>query len=189
MPGPKLAIRPLRRSDVPHLVDYWTKAKRPDLERMAVDPAKVPSAETLRGQLEALVDAPQDSTKSFYLVWLVEGRPVGYSSLKNIAHGDRAEMHLHMWDPDVRGQGYGATLFCQSALEFYERFGLAQIICEPSRGNPMPNAMLRRIGFALVGMRVGASSDLSAVTDLNTYRIDLETAQRYLRTMDVTTKA
>jgi RimJ/RimL family protein N-acetyltransferase len=90
-------------------------------------------------------------------------------------------MHLHMWEEGMRGKGYGATLFCLATLDFFERFRLRRIVCEPSRRNPLPNAMLRRIGFSLSGTRVGRSSELSAVTELNTYEIDREVAERWLR--------
>ncbi len=178
---PELRIRPMQRSDVALLVRYWTEASPADLDRMGVDASKLPPAEVLAGQLAALLDAPERTTKAAYVIWLLDGRPVGHGSLKSIAYGSRGEMHLHMWDPSVRGKGHGATWFCLSALHFYERFGLREIVCEPSATNAMPNRMLRRAGFRRLGTRVGASSELSKVTELNTYAIDRDVAARYLR--------
>lgn len=152
-----------------------------DLARLGVDAKKVPSAAALRSQLHALVDAPPQDAKASYLVWLVDGRAVGFNSLKRIVFGVRGDMHLHMWDGGLRGKGFGGTLFCLAALEFFERFRLKEIVCEPSRGNPAPNEMLRRVGFRLIGTRVGASSDLSLVTDLNTFAIERDVAHAYLR--------
>ena len=56
-------------------------------------------------------------------------------------------MHLHMWNAEYRGKGYGAKLFCMAALEFYTMFNLKMILCEPRSSNPMPNKMLANIGF------------------------------------------
>ena len=175
--------------DVPEVVAYWCGASPAELARMAVDPRKLPAEETLRAQLDSLLATPEAKARSFYSVWLVDGRPVGYSSLKNIVRDDHADMHLHIWDPTVRGKGFGATLFCLSALDFFERFQLRRIVCEPSVGNPMANAMLRRVGFRLLGSRVGASSELSAVTDLNAYAIERDVAQAYLQRAVAPTKA
>jgi RimJ/RimL family protein N-acetyltransferase len=177
---PELAVRPLRPEDIPRIVDYWTKATAEDLRRMGADPAKIPAKEQLTASLLRLCATPESELPNFYSVWLVDGRAVGYSSLKNIVHGDRGEMHLHMWDDSLRGKGYGAVLFCLSAVDFYTRFRLKDVICEPSSSNPMPNRMLQRIGFPLVKTYVGASSELSMVCELNRYQIDRAIAERYL---------
>jgi RimJ/RimL family protein N-acetyltransferase len=176
----ELSIRPMARTDVPYIVDYWCRASPGDLERMGVDASKIPRPEAFRAQLENLAGGPGTQARSFYLIWLADGRPVGYSSLKNIVRGRRAEMHLHMWDAPSRGRGYGATLFCRSALDFFARFRPREMVCEPSAKNPMPNAMLRRVGFRLLGSRVGASSELSQVCELHTYAIEPQVAERFL---------
>jgi RimJ/RimL family protein N-acetyltransferase len=67
-----------------------------------------------------------------------------------------------------------------SALDFYERFSLKRIICEPKADNPMANRLLQKIGFPLVLTRVAASSELSVVCELNRYEIPREIAERYL---------
>jgi RimJ/RimL family protein N-acetyltransferase len=181
-----LTVRPMQFSDVPRIVDYWCNATPEDLERMGADPAKVPPRETLRRQLEELAKTPESATKAFYSIWLMDGRPIGYSPLKNIVHGHGGEMHLHVWEGALRGKGYGATLFCKSAVDFFDRFALKAIVCEPSSKNPMPNGMLTRVGFAFRGTRLGASSELSLVGELNTYEIAREVAEAYLsRTRDI----
>lgn len=175
----------MTHADVPYVVDYWCRAAPADLERMSVDASRLPPPQVLRVQLERLIGIPDSLTRSFYMMWLVDGKPVGYTALKNIVHGERAEMHLHMWDAKRRGKGYGATLFCKSALDFFDRFGLRTIVCEPSASNPLPNAMLRRVGFPLVGVRLGTSSELSQVCKLNTYAIDPQIAKRHLASIRV----
>lgn len=85
-----------------------------------------------------------------------------------------------LWAAPMRGQGYGATLFCQSALEFYQLFQLKEIVCEPRAANPLPNRMLQKIGFPLLRTHVAASSELSEVCELNCYEISKDLARAWL---------
>src|SRR6266545_6272558 len=89
---------------------------------------------------------------------------------------------LHMWRPDLRRKGHGPHLFCLAAVDFYERFRLKRIICEPKADNQPPNRLLQRIGFPLISTRVGRSSELSKVCNLNRYDIVREIAEDYLLT-------
>ena len=67
-----------------------------------------------------------------------------------------------------------------SALDFYQRFSLKRIICEPKADNPMANCMLKKIGFPLVLTHVAASSEISVVCELNRYEILRDVTERYL---------
>lgn len=177
---PALSVRPMTPHDVPRIVAYFVDSSPADRERLGM--TNVPPRDTLTESLLEACAAPLASAQSFYLMWEVDGRPIGFSSLKGIVPGEHGGMHLHMWEAELRGRGLGAVLFCRSALEFHDRFGLKSIICEPRAANPAPNRMLRRIGFPLVRTYVGASSELSAVCELNCYQIVREVAEAYLRT-------
>lgn len=144
---------------------------------LAID--RVPSANRLRSELEVMIAAPLHRLRSFVLAWCVDGKTIGHSSLKGIVPGDFGSIHLHMWRADLRGKGYGPRLFCLSALDFYERFNLKRIICEPKADNPMANRMLQKIGFPLVLTHVAGSSELSIICELNRYEILRDVAQRY----------
>jgi hypothetical protein len=85
-----------------------------------------------------------------------------------------------MWSAGFRGQGLGDPLFALSALDFYERFALRELVCEPSAGNAMPNRMLSKAGYPLLGTRMGASSELSRVCLLNIYDVQREIARSRL---------
>lgn len=174
----ELSIRPLDAGDFDAFIAYFTHPSQADAERMGLDIDRVPSAAQMRSDLNAMVHAPQIS--SFVLAWCVDGTAIGHSSLKNIIIGDSGNMHLHMWRADLRGKGYGARLFCLSALDFYERFNLKRIICEPKADNPLANRMLKKIGFPLILTHVAASSEISVVCELNRYDIRRDIAERYL---------
>jgi hypothetical protein len=87
-----------------------------------------------------------------------------------------------MWRADLRGKGHDAYLFCLAAVDFYERFKLKRIVCEPKADNPPPNRLLQRIGFPLISTRIGRSSELSVICKLNTYEIMCHIAEDFLRT-------
>src|SRR5262249_30925711 len=177
MPG--LTVRPLAREDFDGFIAYFTRASKADAERMGLAIDKVPSPTQLRSDLEMMIVTPVDRLNSFVLAWCLDGKTIGHSSLKDIVPRESASMHLHMWRADLRGRGYGPRLFCLSALDFYERFNLKRIICEPKADNPMANRMLQKIGFPLILTHVAAGSELAFVCELNRYEILRDVAERY----------
>ena len=162
------------------VVRYWTDASAEDLARMGVDRSKVPTAEVYRRTYTDWLASPKDLTTSFPTAWLVDGKSVGFSTLKDIRPEQDGSLHLHVWAKEMRGKGYGAPLFCLTALSLYERFRLRIIRCEPKVDNPYPNGMLRKVGFPLERTYVGASSELSIVCELASYRIERPIAEAYL---------
>src|SRR5215510_6755138 len=176
----RLSVRPLGTDDLDGYIAYFTQPSKVDAERMGLAIDRVPSAVQLRSDLEAMIAAPLDRVRSFVLAWCVDGKAIGHSSLKDIVLGDFGSIHLHMWRANLRGKGYGSRLFCLSTLDFYERFNLKRIICEPKADNPMANRMLKKIGFPLVLTHVAASSELSVVCELNRYEILRDVAERYI---------
>jgi hypothetical protein len=176
-----LQVRPWHRDDIPGIVRYWSTLSGEDAARMGCDLRRIPPAAAYASLLEAQLDMPLEKVGSFYSMWLADGLEVGFSSLKNIQFGVRGEMHLHIWDESQRGKGIGARLFCLSALDFYETFRVDTIVCEPSASNPLPNRMLQKAGFPLIGSRFGRSSEISMELQINTYAITRDAARSYLR--------
>lgn len=146
---------------------------------MGIAKERIPSDTQLCADLEAMLTSSKP--KTFIVVWCVSGEAIGHSSLKDIKPGDFGTMHLHMWRRDLRGHGYGARLFCLSALDFYDRFHLKRIICEPKADNETPNRMLQKIGFPSSKTYIGVSSELTVPAEINRYEILRDVAERYLR--------
>ena len=176
----QLTVRPLTSEDFEGFIAYFTQASKADAERMGLAIDRVPAAAQMHSELEAMIATPADRLRSFVLAWCIDGKTIGHSSLKDIVPGDVGSIHLHMWRADLRGRGYGPRLFCLSALDFYERFNLKRIICEPKADNPMANRLLKKIGFPLVLTHVAAGSELSVVCELNRYEILRDVAERYM---------
>ena len=177
-----LSVRPLAADDFDGFINYWLGLSQADIERLGVAIDRVPSAARMRSDLEAMFIAPDDGVRSFVLAWCINGEVIGHSSLKDIVSGDSGSIHLHMWRADLRGKGHGPHLFCLAAVDFYKRFKLRRIICEPKADNPPPNRLLQRIGFPLISTRTGRSSELSTICKLNRYDIVREIAEDYLLT-------
>jgi hypothetical protein len=176
----RLTVRPLASEDLDGYISYFTRPSKGDAERMGLAIDRVPSPSRMRSDLEVMISTPVEQLRSFVLAWCLDGKTIGHSSLKDIVPGDVGSIHLHMWRADLRGRGYGPRLFCLSALDFYERFRLKHIICEPKADNPMANLMLKKIGFPLVLTHIAASSELSGVCQLNRYEIVRDVAERYV---------
>jgi [ribosomal protein S5]-alanine N-acetyltransferase len=177
-----LSVRPLAREDFDQFINYWLALSPAEIERLGVASDRLPSADRMRSDLEAMLAAADENVRSFVLAWCVNGEAIGHSSLKDIVPGESGSMHLHMWRADLRGKGHGAHLFCLATVDLYNRFKLKRIICEPKADNPPPNRLMRRIGFPLVSTRIGRSSELATICKLNCYHIVREIAENYLLT-------
>lgn len=184
--GAVLNVRRLRSDEVDLVVRYLFESPASDLDRMAIDQSRLTDPEKMREDLLQTISDQGPKTNAYYLAWEVDGTSIGFSSLKDIP-SDRSVggMHLHMWTPAMRGQGFGGVLFSLSALEFYKWSGVNTIICEPSSQNPLPNRMLQKVGFSLVKTHIARSSFLSRETELNRYLIDPVVATAYLEARQV----
>jgi RimJ/RimL family protein N-acetyltransferase len=163
----ELSVRPLAAKDFDGFINYWLGLSQAEIERLGVAFDRLPSSARMRSDLEAMLVAPNDGVRSFVLAWCINGEAIGHSSLKDIVPGNFGRMHLHMWRPDLRGKGHGPHLFCLAAVDFYKRFQMKRIICEPKADNSPPNRLLQRIGFPLISTHIGRSSELSRVCKLN----------------------
>jgi [ribosomal protein S5]-alanine N-acetyltransferase len=179
-----LSVRPLAAEDFDGFINYWLGLSQAEIEHLGVAIDGLPSAARMRSDLEAMLLAPHHGVGSFVLAWCINGEAIGHSSLKDIVPGNFGSMHLHMWRADLRGKGHGPHLFCLAAVDFYERFQLKHIICEPKADNAPPNRLLQRIGFPRISTRIGRSSELSRVCKLNSYDIVREIAEDYLLCAD-----
>ena len=178
---PKLFIRTMMQSDIDLLVDYWHKCCDADFLRMGIDKDKFPSAQALAAKLALMYQLPSTETKSSYRFWMMDGETVGYSVLNNIKENAIANIHLHLFESEFRGHGYGKTLFCLSVVDFYRAFNLKIILCEPCSSNPMPNRMLEKIEFEKWKTYVSTPAEVALTTQVNSYLISLEKAKAFLK--------
>jgi RimJ/RimL family protein N-acetyltransferase len=135
------------REELERVVDYFLSADEPFLRGMGVDPGLLPDKDAWLARLETDLARDDRAKRTCYVGWIYNGEAIGHSSISDIAFGDEAHIHLHMWRPDLRRAGLGTEFFKRSARTFIHRFKLERLICEPFAGNPAPNRVLSKAGF------------------------------------------
>jgi RimJ/RimL family protein N-acetyltransferase len=143
----KLSIREICSFDIPYVLGYWRETSEDDLNRMG----ELERPDENENQKFLLLFCEKGYSKEDagedILIWEVDEEPIAYCTLKQFKIPDYGQMHLHMWAKDKRGKGYGAVLFCLSALHFQKKYNIQNLYCAPKWDNPFPNRMLAKIGF------------------------------------------
>lgn len=146
----KLTVRELKLSDIEKIVDYFVKADKDFLIKMGADKSKLPKREEWIKKLEFEYNKPYKKKDFYYIIWLIDNKPVGHSNINKIEFGKDATMHLHLWKNDIRKRGLGSDFLKLSLPYYFKNFELEKIICEPYSKNIAPNKVLEKIGFDLV---------------------------------------
>lgn len=150
MNKPVLSVREMERADIGCVSRYWINADPPFLLSLGVDPAKLPAPDQLNQMLSEQIRAPIEEKQSYWLIWQMDGRPIGHSNARPIVFGKEAYMHLHLWELTVRRQGLGAELVRMSLPWYFQSLRLEKIYCEPYALNAAPNRVLEKVGFDFV---------------------------------------
>ncbi len=156
-----LSVRELQASDIELIIAYWLNAEPDYLVGMGVDLGKIPGRDHWFNLLNNQLGLPYEEKKSYCMIWLIDGQPVGHCNVNNIRFGEEAYMHLHMWNPDIRQRGMGAELVKLCLPWFFKNMQLKRLFCEPYALNPAPNKTLERVGFRFVLEYIGIPGSLS----------------------------
>jgi RimJ/RimL family protein N-acetyltransferase len=140
-------VRDMRADESTLVVSYFLSLSAGELARLGIDPAKLPDADAWNRRLREDFAQPIAQRRWHFVVWEVGGTPVGHSNIGDIERGKHGTMHLHMWRPDLRGQGHGRALVIESAIRYFAVLGLQVIYCQPNAFNVAPNRALARAGF------------------------------------------
>jgi len=145
-----LAVREMTLAETRLVIDYFAGATPEYLDMMGVDPTKLMPPDQWRARLETEFTLPDEKRQLFIVIWLLDNRPVGYSSCDKITFGERANMHLHVTVPELRGKGIGTECVRRSAEIYFRRFRLKQLFCQPSALNVPAHRTLQAAGFKYV---------------------------------------
>jgi RimJ/RimL family protein N-acetyltransferase len=172
---PTMDIKPfVCRADYELMVDYFLVADEAFLRGMGVDPAKLPTREAWLDRLLPDLDREDREKQAYYLGWLYDGVPIGHSNVNRIRYEEDAYIHLHSWNPHLRGAGLG-TDFCRRAVNvFIRKFALKRLYCEPYAENPAPNRVLSKIGFRLVRRHRTVPGPMAFEQEVNEYVLEHE---------------
>jgi RimJ/RimL family protein N-acetyltransferase len=143
----KIVAREMELSEVPLVIDYFHHATPEHLEMMGVDPSRLPRRFEWLERLKHDYELPIERRANFLTIWLSGEDPVGFSTCNNIIFGERANMHLHVVEPEHRRQGIATEGVRQSVKIYFDRLKLEHLFCEPNAFNVGPNRTLQKCGF------------------------------------------
>ena len=145
-----IAVRDMTLPEVNLVIDYYHEATPEHLEMLGVDPTRLPRAAAWLDTFEREFALPVERRSRFFVIWLRDGRPAGFSSCDKIVFGERANMHLHVTTPELRQQGFGTECVRRSVALYFERLKLKRLFCEPNAFNVGPNRTVQKAGFMYV---------------------------------------
>jgi RimJ/RimL family protein N-acetyltransferase len=145
-----VSARPIQQQDIPFLIDYWLSADESFLKSMGADIQKIPPREAWANMLTEQVNTKLTEKKSYCIIWLNDGQPIGHSNASDIIFGDEAHMHLHLWKNEFRKKGMGTALVKLTLPYFFNDLQLKTLYCEPYALNPAPNKILEKTGFHFI---------------------------------------
>jgi RimJ/RimL family protein N-acetyltransferase len=150
MKAPILSVREIEERDIELIANYWLTSSDAHLLSMGVDVNKMPSRIEFVEMLTYQLTQPYELKKSYCIIWLLNANAVGHCNVNSIEFGEKAYMHLHMWESTTRKKGLGSALLKLSIPYFFKHLQLKKICCEPYAGNPAPNKTLPTLGFKFI---------------------------------------
>ena len=145
-----LTVREMAIGEVGVVIDYFHGSTPEHLETMGVDPSRLPARDAWRQRYEADYALPRQDRATMLVAWLLDGVAVGYSSADKIVFGERANIHLHVLDPERRNGGLGVEAVRQTVELYFETLKLRSLFCEPNAFNVAPNRTVQKAGFKYV---------------------------------------
>jgi RimJ/RimL family protein N-acetyltransferase len=169
-----LEVRELQYSDIELIINYWLKSDPEFLTAMGVDLEKIPEREHWQSMLEEQLSQNFSEKKSYCIIWLQDGNPIGHSNVNKIQFGKEAYMHLHLWKPENRRRGMGLELIKKTIPYFFRNLDLQKIFSEPNAMNPAPNKALERAGFSFLGNYVCIPGWINTEQEVNLWVLEAE---------------
>jgi RimJ/RimL family protein N-acetyltransferase len=143
-------VRPMRLDEVDVRIDYFHGASDDYLTYIGVDRDLMGSREDWRSYYEEDFARPLAERDTYNLVWELDGRVVGFSSVDEFEVGNEAFMHLHIVEEGRRRSGLGTEFVRLSVEEYFRTLQLRRLFCQPNAYNVAPNRTLQRAGFRYV---------------------------------------
>ncbi|MEH2609249.1 GNAT family N-acetyltransferase [Bradyrhizobium sp. AZCC 1693] len=168
----ELHVREMRHEETSLVIDYFHSSTPEHLEMLGVDPTRLPPRDVWGSLFKSLYGLPLAERRGFYLIWLADGRPIGFSSCDKIVFGTQANMHLHVTEPAQRQRGVGEKCVRQSVDIYFQMLEIKQLFCEPNAFNVGPNRTLQRAGFKYVKTHMTVPGPLNFHQAVNRWLIE-----------------
>jgi hypothetical protein len=81
---------------------------------------------------EAEFRLPLLKRKEIVLIWELDGKPLGFSSVNKIIFGREAYMHLHILREDMRNCSYRVACVMKSAALYFDTISLMPLFYDAS---------------------------------------------------------
>jgi len=156
-----LSVRMMIVPEIDFLDDYFQSSPPEHLEMLGVDPTRLPSRSAWHERLEREFDLPVAKRSVLHVTWLLNDEPIGFSMSDKIVFGERANMHLHVVNPENRNRGLGTECVRRSVEIYFEALQLKRLFCEPNAFNVAPNRTLQKAGFRYVKTHMTVPSALT----------------------------
>lgn len=169
-----LSVREIREDDIDPITRYWLGADSAFLKAMGVDISKMPNRDEWRKILLEQISQSVEEKKSYCIIWLVDGIPVGHSNVNKIVFREEAYMHIHIWDADTRKKGFGTSFIKMTLPWFFEKLKLKKVYCEPYALNPAPNKTMEKLGFEFIKKYITTPGWLNFEQPVNLWEMSYE---------------
>ena len=172
----KLSVREMKVSDIESIINYFHNATPEFLLGMGVKKENLPDKVEWTSLLLKGLEKKKVDREFYFIIWQIDGSPIGHSTINKIIFGKEACMHLHIWKSEKRQQGLGFNLLKQTIPYYFENFKLQKLICEPYKLNPAPNKILKKVGFEFIKQYTTTPGWLNFHQNVNQYVL---TKERY----------
>jgi RimJ/RimL family protein N-acetyltransferase len=142
-----LQVREMELSEFGIVIDYFHSATPEYLETLGVDPTRLPRPEAWGEAVQRDYAQSRERRASILALWLRDDVAVGFSTCDKIVFGKRANMNLHIVDPDHRLKGDGSEFVRRSINFYFDLLRIKSLFCEPNAFNIAPNRTLQKAGF------------------------------------------
>lgn len=167
-----LNVREMRLEETSFVIDYFQSSTPEHLEMLGVDPTRLPPKEVWVSSFKSQYRLPIAERSGFFVIWLMDEQPIGFSSCDKIAFGEKANMHLHVTEPEQRQRGIGEKCVRQSVDIYFQMLEVNQLFCEPNAFNVGPNRTLQRAGFKYVKTHMTVPGPLNFHQAVNRWLIE-----------------
>lgn len=145
-----LDVREMRLDETELITEYFLSATPEHLQLLGVDRERLPPRDAWAPRFRQNAALPLAERRGFFVIWLADARPIGFSSCDQIVFGDHAFMHLHVTEPTLRQRGVGTVCVRRSVEIYFAALQLKRLFCEPNAYNTGPNRTLQSAGFRYV---------------------------------------
>ncbi len=169
-----LSVREMKKKEIELMVDYFINADSEFLKSMGANKNKLPSKVEWIKKLNQGFEKPYADKEFYYIIWLLDDKPVGHSNINKIKFGHAATMHLHLWNTTKRKKGLGVEFLKKTIPFYFKNFKLEKLICEPYAQNIAPNKTLVKVGFEFIKKYETIPGQINFLQFVNRYELTKE---------------